>query len=86
MYFRIVHHGRKWPLVANHLDARHCPECGASVHGNHGQHEHRAWHDTQQELLVMLCQRTGITEEMVDVPWSWTAVVDGSDEPEAIDG
>jgi hypothetical protein len=86
MHFRVVHVGRQWPLVANHLDSRECPDCAATV-GGKAQRRHQKWHDEQQELLVMLCQRTGITEEMVDVPWSWSAVVDGGDEePEAIDG
>jgi len=79
MHFRVVHHGRQWPRVANHLDARTCPDCGSTVCGR-DQNRHQRWHDEQQDLLVKLCQRTGITEEEVDVPWRWTAVV-GADDP-----
>jgi len=85
MHFRVVHHGRQWPHVANHLDARTCPDCRATVCGR-DQNGHQRWHDEQQELLVKLCQRMGISEEAVEMPWTWTAVVDaGLDEPGAID-
>lgn len=80
---RIVHH-RRWERVGNHMDARHCPWCGASVHGNRGQRLHQEFHErfnddeTQlQELLGELRKRTGMAEEAVEVGQRWTAAVDG---------
>jgi hypothetical protein len=76
MRFNVVHHGRKWRRVDNHLDARWCPHCGVTVHGNYGQHAHDRWHDEQDVLLEELCKRTGITEEEITGRSTWTAVVD----------
>lgn len=44
MRFQIIHHTRPWRRVDNHLDCRHCPLCGATVHGNRGQAAHHDWH------------------------------------------
>lgn len=83
---RVIHHGRKWPRVNNHMDARHCPECALTVHGNEAQRDHLEYHEADWEyfarlekLLTELCKRTGIAEEQVTMPWNWTAVVEGQD-------
>lgn len=83
MQFRIIHHGRKWRRVDNHLDCRHCPECGCTVNGNHGQHAHRDWHAELAEVLNALSERAGIEQETSP---AWTAAVDERDEQEAISG
>lgn len=81
-----VIHDRKWRRANNHMDARHCPHCGATVHGRAGQQAHQEWHETDweffgdlKELLTELRKRTGIAEEDVEVPWKWTAVVGGQE-------
>lgn len=90
---RVIHAGRKWQRASNHMDARHCPHCGASVHGKDGQDAHETHHLEQIEheerlaaTIEELCKRVGITEEMVDLPWTWTAVVQPDNEREAING
>jgi len=79
MYFRVLNLHRKWPRPGNHFDGRVCPECGTTAHGWKGQNAHGRWHAEQNRLLVMLCQRTGITEEQLEMPWSWTAEADADD-------
>lgn len=80
--FHVLHH-RRWRRPLNHLDGRVCPDCGASAHGWEGQNAHAAWHEQIDDVLVKLCQRTGIKEEEVELPWTWTAVVEpGEDEDE----
>lgn len=89
--FTIIHvRPDKWARVDNHMDARHCPYCGATVHGKRGQGEHlafhkRAWED-ESELEVLLGElrkRTGMAEEDVEVAGRWSAAVEGFD---AIEG
>ena len=93
MHHRIIHfhHDRKWARTNNHMDARHCPHCHATVHGDEGQKKHQQWHIDQAEhedrlaqTIEQLCKRTGITEESVELPWTWIAVVE--DDQEAISG
>lgn len=71
--FKVIHH-RKWRRVNNHLDCRHCPECGATVNGGYGQREHQQWHVDLAGLLDNLSERAGIDTEQAGTPW--TAVVD----------
>ena len=85
MHTSILHWDRRWPRVGNHMDARHCPDCGATVHGKHGQHEHQQWHADQAELYEQLGRvmverdfLLGITEERVQVPVRWTATIEPS--------
>lgn len=44
MKFHVISHNRPWRRVDNHLDCRHCPLCGATVHGSRGQNAHHDWH------------------------------------------
>lgn len=77
--FRIIHHDRRWPRVANHLDGRECPHCKATVHGGHrGQQGHEEWHEEMWALLDEFRKRTGMAEEDIDVGGGtrWTAVVE----------
>lgn len=85
MRFKVVHHGRKWPQVNNHLDNRHCPDCGASVSGNHGQSVHQRWHLELADLLEDLSERAGAGPVESQEP-PWTAVVDEASDQEAISG
>jgi hypothetical protein len=71
--FKVLHY-RRWRQVNNHMDCRHCPECGATVNGTHGQHAHQKWHDELAGLLDDLSERAGLDAEDDGTPW--TAVVD----------
>lgn len=82
MRFRIIHYGRKWRRADNHMDCRHCPDCGCTVNGSYGQNAHEQWHGELAELLESLSERAGIEPDQGP---AWTAVLDES-EPEAIDG
>lgn len=84
--FHVIHH-RRWKRPDNHLDGRRCPDCGATVHGNHGQREHARWHDELNDTLVRLCQDAGITEAELEAPWTWTAEIDepGEDDDDDAD-
>jgi hypothetical protein len=82
MRFNVVHHGRKWRRVDNHLDARHCPHCGVTVHGNYGQNRHQEDHDETDRWMGEVSKRVGITEEEFEGRWTWSAVVDAPDELE----
>jgi hypothetical protein len=85
-HIRVINWHRKWPRPGNHLDGRICPDCGATAHGWPGQRAHQEWHEQSRELLIKLCQRTGIAEEEVELPWSWSATVEGHAEaPEPIE-
>ena len=75
MHVRIIHMDRRWDRAQNHMDARHCPDCGATVHGKRGQQAHAQWHIELDEHLSALSARTGITEEQVEIPARWTATV-----------
>lgn len=97
MMHKFVYIDRRWRKAQNHMDARHCPDCGATVHGRHGQNTHRNHHAAEEEyrervehLLTELSKRAGITEEDVELPWTWTAVVEDTEaevaELEAGDG
>ena len=85
MHVSIIHWDRRWGRVNNHMDARHCPDCGVTVHGQQGQRAHQQWHYDESErweqldtTLADLCNRTGITEERVEVPVRWTATIEPS--------
>lgn len=84
MRFQVVHHGRKWTQVNNHLDNRHCPDCGASVSGNHGQSVHQKWHLDLADLLEDLSERVGAASLDDREPVPWTAAVDETDDQKAI--
>jgi hypothetical protein len=81
MRFNVVHHGRKWPRVENHLDNRRCPDCKATVHGWAGQRGHQDYHDETNALLEELCKRVGLTEEDFEGRSTWSAVVESGDGP-----
>jgi len=81
--FSVVHVGRDWPRVQNHMDVRECPTCCAAVPRNR-QQRHALYHQEVDEMLAELAKRTGITEESVEVPARWTAVVEAS--YEAVEG
>ena len=82
MHVSIIHHGRAWRRVENHMRARYCAECGATVHDSEGQHlqkKHEKWH----------AQLAGILQSHAELdqgePVPWTAAVDERDDPEALD-
>ena len=84
MRFMIVHHGRDWPRLANHMDLRECPVCHAAVPGNR-QKQHQEdhedlwrWFAELEVTMTELRKRTGLAEEAVEVPWSWSAAAAGS--------
>ena len=82
---RIVHHGRKWARVRNHLDGHHCPHCAATIHGPEAQRTHEQEHLRTWQMieavhlqLIELAARAGL--ELVEQPdetWSWGATVTG---------
>jgi hypothetical protein len=83
---KVVFRDRRWRRANNHLDARHCPECGATVHGNYGQSEHQQFHENLESVLGRFTEVIGLLSGQLQdagqgIPW--TAVVDGSDELEA---
>jgi len=65
------------------MDIRECPTCCAAVPKNR-QQRHALHHQEMDEMLAELAKRTGITEESVEVPARWTAVVEAS--YEAVEG
>lgn len=71
MRFTVIERARTWRRVDNHLDARHCPLCHATVHGNRGQHAHLDWH---AQLAAKLDHLPDTAENGADEPW--TAAVD----------
>lgn len=83
MHVQVLHHGRKWHRVNNHMDARHCPKCGATVHGNHGQREHQKWHLDLQEVLDRLFAQPAAEDPPAP---AWTAIVSDDDDEEALEG
>jgi hypothetical protein len=87
MRYKIIHHReRKWPKPENHLDGRVCPECAVTVHGWTGQRAHDRHHEQQMALMMELAKRTGMTEEELEMPWSWGAEISGTEgEAEAIE-
>ena len=68
------------------MDARRCPDCGGTVHGNNGQREHQAFHEAfigmvtgLTELLDQLQAHLPAQGRRVNVsPPPWTAVTDGT--------
>lgn len=83
MKIHIQHLDRKWRHAENHMDARRCPDCGCTVNGNIGQHQHREYHERQDRILVELCKRVGIAEEQIDEPWTWSAITDAPEDTPA---
>lgn len=81
MQFKIIHHGRKWRRVDNHMDQRHCPECACTVNGNWGQNAHLQWHIDLIETLQSVTEHAA--ETMKPSP-PWTAAVDEDDGQDAI--
>lgn len=59
---------RKWPRVKNHLDGRHCPVCGATIHGTPAQKKHQAEHAEMEALLDALCAAAGIDRSQFQAP------------------
>lgn len=90
MRTNVLHHGYQWRRPRNHMDARTCPYCAATVNGQdqrgHLQYHQDLWDKLQgiEEMLDELAKRTGMAEEEVDVPARWTAVTEGGFR--AIDG
>lgn len=75
MRYQVVHHTRPWRRVDNHLDCRHCPICGATVHGSRGQHAHMDWHT---ELTAQLDNMPGPADD--GPPEPFTQAVDEDQE------
>lgn len=67
MHTRVLHIGRKWQRANNHMDCRHCPECGGTVNGQAAQNKHRDWHEQLAEILDTLGQ---VPDEPEPVPWT----------------
>lgn len=81
MRFQVIERTRKWRPVDNHLDARHCPICAATVHGNHGQAGHLQWH---VNLAAQLDHAPGHADDDGTEPWT-AAVDEGASEQEEAD-
>lgn len=75
MRFQVIERHRRWRSVDNHLDARHCPICCATVHGPRGQSMHLQWHI---ELGARLDRLPEPDENSTRQPW--TAAVDDDQE------
>lgn len=70
-----------------HFDVRECPECYSLVFHQAGQDHHLEDHGDLWDLFneferrIVECEkRVGITEEGVEIPARWTAVVGGPGE------
>lgn len=86
MHISIIHHGRAWRRVENHMRCHYCAECGATVHESEGQHlqkKHEKWHAQLAGILQSVSDRA---EQEQGEPVPWTAAVDEHDDQEAISG
>ena len=86
MHIAIIHHGRKWRRVENHMRCHYCAECGATVHESQGQHaqkKHENWHAQLAVILQSVSDRADV--EPGESP-PWTAAVDETDDQEALSG
>lgn len=85
MHVSIIHHGRKWRRVENHMRCHYCAECGATVHeseGQRAQRKHEKWHEQLALILQSVSDRAEVEQ---GEPAVWVAAVDERDE-EAISG
>lgn len=75
MRFQVIH-DRRWERALPHFDVRICPFCGALVFRAEGQKKHQADHEQLLQLMELVRERCGITEDD-DGQWAWTAEVTG---------
>lgn len=85
-HIHIHRHPYPWKRALPHFDVRMCEECGALVYKQNGQNQHSEYHTHLRQLILEFAKRTGMTEEQIEMPWTWdinTTVLDRTEELEA---
>jgi hypothetical protein len=58
---------KRWSIAIPLYDVRECPECGALVKGNDGQHRHWIYHNGQREWRAIVNDNFQVMADALEI-------------------